>query len=76
MRARVDSAGADAVFLTDAEIVELTGKGTPAAQRRALGRMGIRHFVRPDGRPKIPRAWIEENQSEKKREILCLDAVH
>lgn len=63
------------MFLTDAEIIELTGKRTPAAQRRALDKMGIRHFIRLDGRPKIVRAWIEGNSPEKKREVLCLEAI-
>lgn len=63
------------MFLTDAEIIELTGKQTPAAQRRALDKMGIRHFVRLDGRPKIVRAWLESNRPERQREVLCLEAI-
>ena len=35
------------------QIEQITGKTRPAAQRRALDRMGIRYFVRPDGRPVV-----------------------
>ena len=47
-----------ATLLTQDDLRTLTGKQRPAAQRRALDRMGIRYHVRPDGRPVVPAAAL------------------
>jgi hypothetical protein len=47
------------MFLTPAEIHELTGKTRKPAQRRALNTMGIEHKVRPDGAVIVSRSHIE-----------------
>jgi hypothetical protein len=46
-------------FLTEQEVVELTGKQRHRAQVRALARMGIQCRVRPDGRPIVSRLAFE-----------------
>lgn len=48
----------DDALLTPAEIVTLTGKRRYRAQVRALGKMGVRHVVRPDGSPVVARAIV------------------
>jgi hypothetical protein len=45
--------------LTDAELVELTGKQRPSAQMRALKYMGIDHKQRADGTLVVARAHFE-----------------
>jgi hypothetical protein len=45
-------------FLTEAELVDLTGKKQPAAQRRVLISNGLRFFVRGDGHNSVPREQI------------------
>lgn len=65
------------LFLTDAEIYELTGKRMSSAQCRALDMMCVRYLKRPDGRPKIARAWVEGNNSQQQpRQVIALDAIH
>jgi hypothetical protein len=49
-----------ALFLTEQEVAELTGKQRHGAQVRALARMGIQCRVRPDGRPIVSRAAFEQ----------------
>jgi hypothetical protein len=46
-------------LLSEHELVQLTGRVRPAAQRRALARMGIRHWTRADGHTVVPRAAID-----------------
>jgi len=46
-------------FLDQAELVKLTGKRRPGAQVQALRKMGVHHFVRPDGHPVVPRSAID-----------------
>lgn len=41
------------ILLSAEDLTALTGKQRPGAQRRALERMGIPHYVRPDGRPVV-----------------------
>lgn len=48
------------MFLTPAEINELTGKTRKPAQVRALRYMGIEHRVRPDGALIVSRSHIEK----------------
>ncbi|WP_112485970.1 DUF4224 domain-containing protein [Thiomonas sp. X19] len=47
------------MFLTTAELRELTGRMRPSAQIRALRSMGIPHRVRPDGTPTVTRSFVE-----------------
>ncbi len=58
-------------FLKPYELAELTGKkpNQKAAQVRALQAMGIRHWVRPDGKPVVLRSTLEDapNVANKKR---------
>lgn len=54
-------------ILTDAEVVALTGRHHRAAQRAALVSMGIRHFVRPDGSPAVPRSALDGEPDSKAR---------
>lgn len=46
-------------FLTHDELVELTGKKQPTAQRRVLDRNGIRYFVRGDGHNAVVRSQVD-----------------
>ena len=46
------------VFLTPAELVELTGRRRVTAQVRALSAMGIRYVLAPDG-VRVLRAEVE-----------------
>jgi hypothetical protein len=48
------------MFLTDAEVIELTHKSKRAAQVRALRQMGIDHKIRPDGTAAILRTHVEK----------------
>lgn len=47
------------MFLTDEELVELTGLRQGAAQIRWLHKFGVAHYVRADGRPRVTRAAVE-----------------
>lgn len=46
----------DALFLTDAELVDLTGLSQAAAQIKWLRKYGIKVYRRVDGKPRVPRA--------------------
>ena len=48
------------MFLTPEQLIQLTGRRTRPAQRRALNQMGIIHEVRPDGFPVVMQAHIEQ----------------
>lgn len=52
-------------FLTEPEIVDLTGKKQPAAQRRVLARNGLRFFVRGDGHNSVPRDQVSVSDRER-----------
>ena len=52
-----------AVFLYQPDLQRLTGRERPSAQRRALDRMGVAYWVRPDGRPVVARAAVEGRES-------------
>lgn len=45
--------------LTSEEIIDLTGKVRPAAQRKVLEHMGIAYKERPDGSIVVLRAMLE-----------------
>jgi hypothetical protein len=61
------------MFLTAAELLELTGYRRPSAQVRALRRMGVEHCIRPDGRPVVRADWREMRQTRKA--VLNVSAV-
>ena len=46
------------MFLTSAELVELTHRQRSAAQARVLCFMGIEHLTRPDGSLAVSRAHV------------------
>lgn len=48
------------MFLTDDDIIALTGKLRSDAQARALDFMGISHKLRPDGSVAVLRAHVEK----------------
>jgi len=48
------------MLLTEAELIDLTGKSRPSAQVRALQIMGIDHLIRPDGSVLVARALVEQ----------------
>lgn len=50
----------DPMFLTVAQLQELTGYVQPAAQVRWLQKNGLRHFVRADGHPRVPAAAVTD----------------
>lgn len=47
------------MFLTDEELIELTGYRLPSAQRRWLRTRGWRHEVNRMGRPRVARSYCE-----------------
>jgi hypothetical protein len=49
------------VFLTAAELRELTGRIQKNAQAEALRHMGIEHKLRPDGSVAVLRAHVERS---------------
>jgi hypothetical protein len=42
------------LFLSDEQLADLTGYARPSAQVRWLQRNGVTHYVRADGRPRVP----------------------
>lgn len=44
----------DALFLSDEHLADLTGYARPSAQVRWLQHNGVTHYVRADGRPRVP----------------------
>ena len=48
------------MFLTPAELKELTGKLQRHAQRKVLNYMGIEHRLRPDGSLLVSRSHVEK----------------
>ncbi len=55
------------LVLSDAEVESLTGYKQPAAQIRALRKMGLNPFVRPDGRPSVMAAAVVHVQTAAPR---------
>lgn len=47
------------MVLTNAEIIEITGRQRYRAQARVLARMHVPYIVRPDGRPIVSRVAFE-----------------
>lgn len=48
------------MFLTKAQLIELTGRKRRDAQRSALNYMGVEHRVRPDGSLAVLESHIEK----------------
>jgi hypothetical protein len=48
------------LFLTDEQLVELTGKRRPSAQAAELNRQGIQHKVRADGSVLVLRELVDQ----------------
>ena len=61
------------MFLTPAELAELTGYKLPGAQVRALRAMGIEHRIRPDGRPIVLRAHVEAMLGAPERPVVAAE---
>jgi hypothetical protein len=57
----------DSLFLTEDEMVELSGFRRSSAQAKALRTMGIEHKIRADGRVLVLRKHIEELFGVRKR---------
>lgn len=51
------------LFLTNDELIELTGYKLAYKQKEILDRYGIRYVIRKDGHIRIARAWITEIQT-------------
>lgn len=47
------------LVLSREDLRELTGYRLPSKQIEALRAMGVRHYVGPDGHPRVARAWLE-----------------
>ena len=58
------------MFLTPAELAELTGREKPSAQIRALERQGIAHVVNAAGRPVVTWAAVNARMGTSKAEPL------
>jgi hypothetical protein len=56
------------MFLTNEEVVQLTGRKRHPAQVRALRGMGIEHRVRPDGSVAVLRALVDALFGLEKRQ--------
>jgi hypothetical protein len=56
-----------ALFLSAADLVELTGLTQGAAQIRWLRKNGIVHTVRSDGKPRVVPAALLPNQQPAKK---------
>ena len=52
------------MFLSNQELVELTGKVRPSAQVKVLNFMGIPYKLRPDGTPAVVRYQFETKKEE------------
>ena len=50
-------------FLTDEQVVDMTGLRQSAAQIRWLTQNGVKHWIRADGKPRVPR-WVAEGRQE------------
>lgn len=55
------------MFLTPAELVELTGYRRASAQVSWLRKQGVRHYVRRDGRPVVVKDALVTDAPARKR---------
>lgn len=53
------------IFLTDDEMIELTGYRQPAAQIRFLQKWHIRHLVHQNGHPKVTHAAVDGSETPR-----------
>jgi hypothetical protein len=51
------------MLLTEHEIADLTGYVQAAAQIRWLRKNGLTHFIRADGKPRVPKSVLEASGS-------------
>jgi len=49
--------------LTPQQLIDLTGYRRKSKQVQALRQMGVRHFVRPDGRPVVDDSALQSPKS-------------
>lgn len=68
-----DAGVCNIMLLTASDLETLTGYRRPSAQVRALRRMGVEHWVRPDGRPVVRADWRALRQT--RRPVLNVAAV-
>lgn len=61
------------MFLTHEQLVDLTGLSQGAAQIRWLKAHGITHWVRVDGKPRVPMAAVEGRSSASPAELTQPD---
>lgn len=54
------------MFLTDAQLRDLTGYRLAAYQVRWLQKAGIHHYVRADGKPRVPVSAVDNPISGRK----------
>lgn len=62
------------MILTADQLADLTGYRRHSSQVRALRRMGIEHWIRPDGRPIVRADWRSAVQN-KRSAVLNVEAV-
>lgn len=53
------------IFLTDEEMIKMTGYIQPAKQIAWLQKWGIRHTVNRDGRPSVTQAAVDGGETPK-----------
>lgn len=63
------------MFLSKAELEDLTGLVQPAAQIRWLRKNGIDHYVRSDGKPRVPREAIGKTTTTGSSKGPNFDAI-
>ncbi len=54
------------IRLSDSEVQDITGRSKWTAQRRMLDSLGYRYDLRADGKPIVPRAYIESKGRNQK----------
>ena len=65
----------DSIILSNEELAEITGRKRFRAQVRALRQMGIRHWVRPDGKPVVPVSEFEGKDRKDQEVTPDFDAL-
>ena len=63
------------MFLTPAQVHELTGYQRPSKQIAWLRANGLRFFVAADGHPRVPSAQFEQPAGATQRSTPNLDAL-
>lgn len=57
------------MFLTAEQLQDLTGYRLAAYQVKWLRKSGIRHYVRADGKPRVPVSAVDEGKSAPKQVV-------